>query len=382
MKLLAARLLQGYALVVGFILVLALGIANAQAVSQRAALGYPEAHLASSNELASQINRVPESAPLELATAESPNILHMPVIYAYPTPTITPSPTPTIPPEPPWLTYLNRFRTDTGLSPLVEIESWTYGGWLHGRYMVKNDYVGHHEDAGNPWYTPEGDEAASSGNVYVSWYANADDERPIDFWMTAPFHAISMLDPQLHSTGFGIYRENIGNWKTGATLDVIRGRGALPPGTTFPIPYPADGSVTWLAAYYGGEFPDPLTSCPGYSPPTGPPLMLQLGGGELTPQVVGHRLLDGGNQLPSCIYDETNYVNPDSSMQWTGRIVLNNRDAVVVMPRDPLTPGKSYTVEITTSEGTFSWSFTVSPDASRDFNSFPIGAQIASVPPQ
>ena len=181
--------------------------------------------------------------------------------------------------------------------------------------------------------------------------------------MTAPFHAISMLDPQLLMTGFGIYSENTGLWRTGATLDVRRGRGPLPPGTTFPIPFPADGGLMHFAAYYGGEFPDPLTSCPGYVPPTGPPLMLQLGAGELTPQVTGFSLRRNGQPIEGCLYDETSYVNPNPYMQSTGRIVLNNRDAVVIMPRNPLVPGSTYLVQVTTSDSSYAWSFLVSPDA-------------------
>jgi uncharacterized protein YkwD len=319
----------------------------------------------------------PAENPPTLATPELIEQVHLPFVFDAPTPTATPTEVP----EPAWLRYVNRFRTSIGLLPLVENESWSNGGWLHSRYMVKNDYVGHHEDPDNPWFTVEGSTAAQNGNVYVSWDADTTDERPIDFWMTAPFHAISILDPQLESTGFGVYREAIGNWKTGSTLDVSRGRGDLPQGTTFPIPYPADGGATWLTAYYGGEFPDPLTSCPGYSPPTGPPIMLQLGAGDLTPRVISHRVLEDGVKLNSCIFDETSYVNPNSSMQYTGRIVLNNRDAVVIMPRDPLIAGKTYAIEVTTVNSTTSWSFTVDSDALDTHEAIPPLSQMGSVAP-
>jgi uncharacterized protein YkwD len=305
----------------------------------------------------------------------------MPVLLFEPTPTTAPSPTPTIPSQAPWLVYLNQFRTSTGLESLVENDEWSSGGWLHSRYMVKNDYVGHSEDPGNPWYSPEGHAAAQNGNVFVASWADAPDETPIDFWMTAPFHAISMIDPQLHSSGFGIYRETIGLWKTGATLDVRRGLGTLPPGTVFPIPYPADGQSTWLTAYYGGEFPDPLTSCPGYSPPTGPPIMLQIGSGNFTPQVISHSVMVNGSPVETCLFDETNYVNPDPSMQSTGRIVLNVRDAIVIMPRDPLVPGSTYTVEITSTDSSTIWSFTVDSSSAYDQNLTLSSIQIGPVTP-
>ena len=109
--------------------------------------------------------------------------------------------------------------------------------------------------------------------------------------------------------------------------------------------------------------------------------MLQLGDGSLIPQVTGHRLLENGVEISSCRYDETDYVNPDSSMQWTGRIVLNHRDAVVVMPRDPLVGGKTYTVEIATVSGTTTWSFTVDSSAAQNQEAILPQGEMGSVPP-
>lgn len=297
--------------------------------------------------------------PIPFITPSASEKILIPILRFEPTPTPDIPPTPTDSPQPAWLVYVNQFRTSAGLNQLDENSLWSSGDWLHSRYMVKNDYVGHSEDPGNPWYTSEGLAAAENGNVFVSSWIGTLDETPIDFWMTAPFHAISMLDPQLYSTGYGIYREAIGLWKSGATLDVRRGLGAVPPGTSYPIMFPADGGITWLPAYYGGEFPDPLTSCPGFSPPTGPPIMLQLGSGELTPQVTGHTLTENGNVVQSCLYDETSYDNPDPNMQSVGRIVLGNRDAVVIMPRYPFTVGSTYSVSVFTQAGTITWDFEV-----------------------
>jgi uncharacterized protein YkwD len=353
------RAKRAFGLAIIVVLALIVGQVGAQAIAGK----NRQTHLVGS----ASTNQVDEEATMPLsAIVATPGIsetILMPVLLVQPTPTVVPSPTPTLPNQPPWLIYLNRFRTNTGLESLDEIDEWSHGGWLHSRYMVKNDDVGHSEDPGNPWYSPEGHAAAQSGNVFVASWDNAPDETPIDFWMTAPFHAISMLDPQLHSTGFGIYREALGLWKTGATLDVGRGIGSMPTGTTFPIPYPADGGSTFLTTYSGYEFPDPLTSCPGYNPPTGSPIMLQLGSGNMTPQVTGHQLWANGIPVESCLFDETSYVNPDPVMQSTGRIVLNIRDAIVIMPRNPLEAGSTYTVEVTTTNATTNWSFTVDGSA-------------------
>lgn len=260
--------------------------------------------------------------------------------------------------EPDWLAYFNLFRQNNNLPQLTENATWSNGDWLHSRYMVKTDYVGHSEDPGNPWYTPEGLAAAQNGNVFVTSWLDAPDESSIDFWMAAPFHNVSMMDPRLATTGFGSFREAGSGWQMAATLDVARGRTNSPAPGTYPLPYPRNGGQTWLTRYNGNEFPDPLTPCPGYTTPTGPPLILQLGTGGTTPNVTASSLKENGASVPFCIYDETNYTHPDPSTQNSGRLILNGRDAIVIMPRNPLVVGRSYTASITVNGQTITWTFT------------------------
>jgi hypothetical protein len=274
---------------------------------------------------------------------------------------------PTPVPGPGWLSHINQFRTASNLEPLTPDEEWSEGAWLHSRYMVLNDYVGHYEDPENQWYTSSGAAAAKSSNVFVTSWMDSPDETAIDFWMVAPFHAVSILDPQLKKSGFGSYREDNGYWKMAATLDVLRGRDTLPAGTSFPILYPPAGGQTQLLRYYGGEFPDPLASCPNYEAPTGLPIITQLGPGEITPEVLDHSVESNGQILESCLFDETSYVNENTSYQSSARLILNNRDAVVIIPRAPLTSGQSYTVRLTTINDAISWSFQAG-DSSEDFS--------------
>jgi uncharacterized protein YkwD len=261
--------------------------------------------------------------------------------------------------NPGWLNYLNLFREQANLNPLEENQAWSNGGFLHSRYMVKNNYITHYENPANIWYTEEGYDAGRNGNVFVSSYDGTTDEMAINFWMMGPFHAISMLDPQLIQTSLGSYREDIGGWEMGATLDVLRGRQETPPGTAFPITFPRNGGEIWLRQYTGNEWPDPLTSCPGYSEPSGPPIMLQIGDGNLTPTVTDYRFSTGGSSLPACLFDETSYMNPEGGTQSLGRAVLNNRDAIIIMPKDPLVSGQNYEVSVTVNGSKIGWSFSV-----------------------
>jgi uncharacterized protein YkwD len=277
------------------------------------------------------------------------------------TATATPSATPTPTATPDWLTYVNSYRALAALYPLTETVSWSLGAQNHARYMVENDYIGHDEDPANPWYTSEGQQAAQNGDVMVHSSLSTTDMYAIDLWMRGPFHAVGIIDPALSTTGFGSYRRDTGLYKMGAVLDVIRGLGTIPVTVTFPIYYPADGVLMPLLAYTGGETPDPLSSCPGYTPYTGPPIILQIGDGSQVPNVTGYSFWHAGASLEVCEFDETNYTNPVYTSY--GRSVLDARDAIVLMPRYPLTAGETYSVTVTNNADTYTWSFTVSGDA-------------------
>jgi uncharacterized protein YkwD len=278
-----------------------------------------------------------------------------------PTPTETettqPTITPTTEPAPDtWLGYVNWLRGLSGLPSVTENTIWSDGCWKHSRYMVKNDVIGHSEDSNNEWYTEEGDQAARSGNVAVTSRTNYTYQNAIDMWMTGPFHAIGIIDPKLNQSAFGLYTEAVGRWQGGATLDVNRGRGSMPDGVTFPILFPGNGTEMPYTRYTGNESPDPLTSCPGYTAPSGPPIMMQLSD---TPDVTAYSINRDGQPLEACVFDETSYVNSNSSYQSLGRSALRMRHAVVLMPREPLTAG-TYFVSITSNGTAHTWSFTIS----------------------
>jgi hypothetical protein len=227
--------------------------------------------------------------------------------------------------------------------------------------MVKNNVIQHDEDPGNPWYSPEGDAAAGNSDLYVSSSAAATDRAAIDAWMTGPFHGVGILDPQLVQTGFGSYRESDGGYQMGACLNVLSGFGSYT--GSFPLQWPKDGSAAPYHSYGGYETPDPLSSCPGYSAPSGPAIYLMIGAGSQTPNVTAHSFTKDGAPLADCIFDETNYSNPDLGYQSLGRNILGARDAIILMPRNPLTVGATYVVSITTNGQTHTWSFTVSASA-------------------
>lgn len=255
-----------------------------------------------------------------------------------------------------WLGRLNAYRAIACLPPVSENASWSYGAWLHSRYMVKNDVLVHDEDPGWPWYTAEGDDAGNNSNVAAATSSTFPDSQAIDMWTEGPFHAAGLFRGGFLSTGYGAHREADGGYQTGATLDIIRGLGTPPPEVSYPIRWPGDGSVAPLRQYSGGEYPDPLSSCPGYSTPTGLPVLIAIGSSG-SGTLGSHSLLKDGVPSEHCVYDWTTYTNSNPSYQAQGRSVLAYEKVAVLIPRYPLTSGSTYTVSMQMGSQTHNWSF-------------------------
>ena len=270
--------------------------------------------------------------------------------------TLQPTDTPSVG----WLDTINGIRKQSGIAALRENKAWSEACQLHSRYMVKNDVLTHSEDPGNQWYTHEGAAAAQNSNIMGSSDTRSADEEAIRLWISEPFHGIGLLDPQLELVGFGSFREDSGKWKMAAALDVASGNtNTEPPENTYPVLWPPNGGTTTIRSYGGSEWPDPLTSCPGYKTPTGPPIYLQIGSGNLIPEVTASTFQRGDKHLEHCIFDETNYLNPGTNNeQEIGRSSLNARDAIILIPREPLKAGATYKVSISVNEKTYTWSFT------------------------
>jgi hypothetical protein len=249
-----------------------------------------------------------------------------------------------------WLTTVNYFRDMSGLSPVTEDTAMSAGAYQHSCYMLTNG-IAHDEVPGNPGYTAEGDLAGNNGNVAVSSAFNASARSHLELWMTGPFHAIGMLRPNLSKVGFGkCDNQNTSPWRSGATLDVLRGLGAKTPMTS-PILFPGNGMTTSLNKFIV-ESPDPMPFC-GWTGSAGLPVIAMM------PESVGNAVsasISGANgPLTTCALSPLNTTG-------VAQQILQGDNAVVAIPRAPLEPG-TYTVTVTTQARTVQWSFTVDPAA-------------------
>jgi hypothetical protein len=268
---------------------------------------------------------------------------------------------PTAVPGPDWLRYYNLFRTQSGLPQLSENSAWSAGSFAHSQYMMTNSLTIHTQDPNLPSYSAAGNEAGQNGNIAVSGWDGASDLWPIDYWMSAAFHAVPMLNPGLQQTGFGVFRDSSNSFKMTSTIDISSRRdlGTLPAGISFPITYPQDGGEIWVLSYSLPEFPNPLTACSGLLKPTGAPIVLQIGDGSQTPSVSQTTLTSSdGTLLSHCVIDETRYVNSNQFQQQQGRNILDKQDAIVLIPAKPFVVGETYTASITVNGETVEWSFT------------------------
>jgi len=289
--------------------------------------------------------------------------------------------------EPEWLKRVNYYRAMVKLAPIVEDPALSAGDRAHTMYIVRNYHdriegggLGaemHTEDPGSPGFTPEGLDAAKTSDMDV-WSmrgvapaSDAADPDPwgspawsIDGWMSLPFHRMPILNPQLASAGFGIYCEAEA---CAAGLNLLNGaQRTVAPGSaeSGPIAFPPDGATVPLLSFEN-EWPDPLTSCPGYEKPSGLTITLQLGtwmASRLGDYSLARENPDGTRTaLQACGFDSTSYSNSDAYSQELGRQVLKSYGTVAVIPRAPLVKGAKYAVSITANGKRYDWTFATAP---------------------
>ncbi len=245
-----------------------------------------------------------------------------------------------------WLGVVNAYRAMSGLNPVSERSDWSTGAQLHSCYMLVNG-ISHDEQTTRDRYTLEGDVAGNGGNVAVSNSTLSTARSHIDLWMTGPFHAIGVLRPSLTEVGFGVCEDEAGSrWRSGATLDVIRGldQSAL---SDELVTFPGPGAVVPLNSFVT-ETPNPVALC-NWTGSAGLPIL------ALMPHDVTRAsatLIGPTGPIETCVLHQNNVSDPHA------RALLANDHAVVVMPRVTLADG-NYSVAIESDGGAAQWGFTV-----------------------
>lgn len=259
-----------------------------------------------------------------------------------------------------WLAEINRYRLAAGLTAVVDQPAWDLGLEHHLTYLEKTPsqyFTGqyqslHTENPASPYYTPDGAQEAGSSDL-----SEGDAHTPVDAidgWLAAPFHAVGMLRSQLTQVAFA------DDPSTGfAGLDVTQGLDSSLPPATSPILLPGPGVTTNLLAF-SGESPDPLQTCGWQGSSAGLPiveLLPQAPVESLTARLNGPGGIESSTDGTLCVVDENTYESTDPVYGPTGASLLQDDDAVFLIPRRPLETGK-YDVDIEQSgEPSIAWSF-------------------------
>jgi uncharacterized protein YkwD len=266
--------------------------------------------------------------------------------------------------QPDWLARVNYYRALAKLSPVVENLTLSRGDLKHARYLVENysDVIHsggelgaamHSEEETNPWYSPEGFAAAHSSDVYEGC-GNLSSAGQVDGWVTGPFHRLAILNPNLDAAGYGRF-ENGGCW--GAVLDLPQAPRPSP-NDAQAVMFPPDQATISLRDFDGREWPDPLASCPDYSPPVGLPITLQMGR-RMTPRIGDHSISTEGRTVEHCAFDFASYRNANMAEQNRVSAILQEFGAIILIPREPLIVGNTYQVSIAANGKSYNWSFIV-----------------------
>lgn len=251
-----------------------------------------------------------------------------------------------------WLGIVNTYRAMSGLDAVTPNGSWSADAQAHSCYMLYNG-ITHDEVPGRAGYTAGGDTAGNSGNVAVSSSPSATPRQHIDLWMTGPFHAIGILRHNLRSSGFGLCSASDAPtpWRSGGTLDVLRGLQGGVPRPSSPILFPGNGATVPLHAFVT-ESPNPVTMC-GWTGGAGLPVIAMM---PSTVSWAGASMTGPSGPVETCVLHGGNASDP------TGRAILNGDNAVVVLPRADLADG-TYAVTVNSDGGNVTWSFVVDRDA-------------------
>jgi hypothetical protein len=231
---------------------------------------------------------------------------------------------------------VNHYRLASGLNPVAIDPSLNGPAQIHSCWMADNDTLGHgdgHDDGSGLL----SDIAVARSELFT-------DERFVNLWMTGPYHAMGLLRAGLARGGYGTCTDGNGYYHKGATFDVLSGyrRVNLPN----PVVFPGQGSTTDLTSFIS-EDPNPLHNC-GWDT-AGLPVFTMLPEAPLPSTTA--TMTGPGGPVEVCVVTEHDDVT-------NGQSLLHYDRAVLVIPKEPLSPG-TWQVHVDTGVRLVDWSFDV-----------------------
>jgi hypothetical protein len=297
---------------------------------------------------------------------------------------------------------VNYYRAMAKLPPIVDDAAISAGALNHARYLVENGIAGgdivldnrqlhfqspqdafRWEVKGKPFFTDDGASAGRNAVVVTAREINMSGAEFVNLLMTMPFSGLIPMVPQFSVAGLGAYcdagrcaivipyrfalqkSERIALYDGPASDRLWNPNLGLIPMETgrlrSPVEFPSDGATVNLQSFVGEDYPNPLSSCPGYKAPTGAPISFQLGQGygtDGTLEVSSVLVTRDGIQIDTCLITAASYTGRDDAETQVGKQGLARIGAAVILPREPLAPGH-YNVALKEDGKLYSWNFTV-----------------------
>jgi hypothetical protein len=256
------------------------------------------------------------------------------------------------------LQKINDSRKLTGLPPVAVDAELSKGCVAHAQYLLQNQealHKGkinvHDEEPKLPGYSAAGRKAARSA-VIAETHGTPDPLLGVDLWIGSFYHRIPLLDPTLKKVGLGFADEKGRDW----FLVVDTGNGKVRAKDTFKvICYPVDGQkeIPLLFSVVGApESPNPIPNN-GDSKKTGFPITVAFFQ-ERAPLI--------RNVIATLKDEEDNEV--PTWLSWPEKPAVKNfgRNAICLIPKEPLRPETTYTVtvkaKVNGKDWKSNWSFT------------------------
>jgi hypothetical protein len=212
----------------------------------------------------------------------------------------------------------------------------------------------HEENPASPNYSLAGARAGVRSSLTYS----STDLQAVESSVTAPFHAVGLMEPGLRTVGFAL--GSVESSRLNAGLDVLSGVVDAPDEEVL---FHGPGSRIELNRFTG-EPPDPTEPC-RYSTDSmwGLPIYALLAFDPTAVTTARHTYPDGtaitgdGASSCLCVLTEHSAYSSDPTHAYA-LTTYENRNMVLLFPDDPLAPG-AFDVQIETAGQTRSWSFEI-----------------------
>lgn len=263
------------------------------------------------------------------------------------------------------LRQVNLRRTQIGLPALTPNAQIATAAAGHSAYLAAHDLTGHYQNAGQ---YPAGFTGATAGERLTAagypWrlygevigFGPATGAVGVETLIEAIYHRFGLFDPGVDEAGVGVVDDHPHYGKV-LTIDLGSQQA---PATGSPAgwvgTYPYDGQTGVQIDFHSDrESPDPM---PGVDR-VGYPVSIHLGYGKRLKVDAFTLAMEGGANVPATLLSATTDAHVPIS-------------AAAIIPRSPLTPGRTYRASFSGSADglpfTQTWRFTAAPQAAVSFS--------------